>query len=165
MLWSCQNLFRKGESKHIFMMWCTILFPNGYENWEREWRITNLFWYCISLSPRMGLQIMNWCSPRKPTGWSKTMSRGLGCWCKMKEWWGVSSLEWSEVIWHSISSSQWGRIMVLESTWPDTLGDLWRISSLDLSNIGAPYPNIGCQCNGHKVYVVRMHGFDVRWDG
>ena len=47
-----QNVFRKVESKYIFMMWFTICLCYGYLLWEewidavqeREWRITNLFW-------------------------------------------------------------------------------------------------------------------------
>ena len=31
----------KGESKHIFMMWCAICFNYGYAVREREWRIAN----------------------------------------------------------------------------------------------------------------------------
>ena len=68
------------------------------------------------------------------------------------------------MIWDSRGSSKRGRMMVLESTLPDALGGLGRISSLGLSNMGAPYQKIGCQCNDHKVYVARMHGFDVRGD-
>ena len=49
------NVFRKVESKHIFMMWFVICLRYGYllrEEWidairEREWMITILFWYCI----------------------------------------------------------------------------------------------------------------------
>ena len=66
------------------------------------------------------------------------------------------------MIWDSRVSSKWGRIMRLDSTLPDTLEGLGRISSPGLSDMGAPYLKIGCQCNGHKVYVVQMHGFEVR---
>ena len=49
------NVFRKVESKHIFMMWFAICLCYGYllwEDWrdavrERKWWITNLVWHWI----------------------------------------------------------------------------------------------------------------------
>ena len=60
------NVFRKGESKHIFMMWFAIFLRYGYilgEEWidvvrEREWSITNLFLYCIYEAN--GLKFLDW---------------------------------------------------------------------------------------------------------
>ena len=91
------NVFRIVGSKHIFMMWFAICLCYGYRLWEewidavreREWRIINLLWYFIykenglnfgfgymvSLSQRVDLDIMNWCSIRKHIGWSTTQGR------------------------------------------------------------------------------------------